>query len=101
MQPEGEFERTLYRGRDAAVSVCKVFATSVHSVAGQPVEDRTVGPAVTVAAVDEVAQRALHFLQCRYALRQFIGMLLRDAFDAGTGASPVVPQAHQLRDLCH
>ncbi len=69
--------------------------------AGQLVEDRTIWSAVTVAAVDEVAQRALHFLQCGDALRQFIGMLLRDAFDAGTGAPPVIPQAHQRRNLGH
>ena len=91
----------MYRGRDAAVCVCKVFATSVRSVASQFVENRTLWPTVAVAAMDEVTQRALHFLQCGNALRQLVGMFLRDAFDAGTGASPVVPQADQLGDLGH
>ena len=64
---------------------------------GEVVEDGAVGPRVAVAAVDQMSQGLLHGLHGGDALRQLIGMFLRNAPYALAGAAAVLPQIPATR----
>lgn len=68
-------------------------------VAGQIVEDRTVGPVVPVAGVGELRERALHRLHLRDALLEIGDVGERDALHVAAGAAAVDPEPEQRLDL--
>ena len=55
----------------------------------QILKNRAVRSLIAMTAVDQVGQSLLHRLHGFDAFREFVGVRLRDAFDAGAGATAV------------
>ena len=83
-------------GLAAPVAGC-CWRPSVRS--RQPLQDRALGPIVSVAAVHEVFERRLHREQFCCLLLQLLDVRLGEGFDRAARAPAVLPQANQFGDL--
>src|SRR5579871_284186 len=65
----------------------------------QIVEDRTVGPVVAVAGVDQFAQRLRHRLHLGDARLEVSEARFGNALDLAAGTAPIAPERQQSRDF--
>src|SRR3546814_5550990 len=67
----------------------------------QPLNDRTIGPVVTVAMIGQCLERPHHGFDLGHFFLEARDMFERESLDVGAGAASVGPEAQQLADLLH
>ena len=87
--------------RSPARRSCRRRDLWARVVSRQVVEDRAVRPAIAVAVLHELMERASHRLQLLDLLIELADVVLRHAADVGARAAPVAPEAEELLDLLH